>query len=105
MKFIHFGLRMEIERQYLDWCEREGIVNKPNSLVVFMMEKGWLNEEKIIKDLKELKDKPQICDFCKYYNSNIPCGTTPSACKKADKFANEFVNGLKKLKPNDESQM
>ena len=23
MKFIHFGLRMEIERQYLDWCERE----------------------------------------------------------------------------------
>lgn len=59
INFIHFGLRMEIERQYLDWCERESIANKPNSLVVFMIEKGWLNEEKIIKDLKESKDELQ----------------------------------------------
>ena len=69
-----------------------------------MMEKGWLNEEKIIRDLKELNDKSQICDICRYYNSNIPCGLTPSVCKKADKFANEFVDGLKKLKPKDEPQ-
>jgi len=60
MKFIHFGLRMEIERQYLDWCENEGIANEPNSFVVFMMEKGWLNEEKIIGDLKEPKTEPTI---------------------------------------------
>lgn len=53
MKFIHFGLRMEIEQQYLDWCKREGIANKPNSLVVFMMLQGWLNEEKIIRDLTQ----------------------------------------------------
>ena len=45
------------------------------------------------------KDEPQICDTCRYYNSNIPCGSTPSACKEADKFAEEFVEGLKKLKP------
>ncbi len=44
--------------------------------------------------------EPNICDFCRYYNSNIPCGLTPSACKEADKFAEEFVKGLKKnLKP------
>ena len=49
-----------------------------------------------------VKDEPQICDICRYYNSNIPCGSTPSACKKADKFAKEFVDGLKKLKPKDE---
>ena len=41
--------------------------------------------------------EPKICDTCRYYNSNIPCGSTPSACKKADKFAEEFVDGLKKL--------
>ena len=42
--------------------------------------------------------EPKICDTCRYYNSNIPCGSTPSACKEADKFAEEFVDGLKKLK-------
>ena len=45
--------------------------------------------------------EPKICDTCRYYNSNIPCGSTPSACKEADKFAEEFVDGLKKLKPKD----
>lgn len=44
-------------------------------------------------------DEEKICGTCRYYNSNIPCGTTPSACKKADKFAEEFVDELKKLKP------
>ena len=48
--------------------------------------------------------EPKICDFCRYYNSNIPCGSIPSACKEADKFAEEFVDGLKKLKPKDEPQ-
>ena len=42
--------------------------------------------------------EPRICDTCRYYNSYIPCGSTPSACKKADKFAEEFVEELKKLK-------
>ena len=41
--------------------------------------------------------EPKICDTCRYYNSNIPCGLTPSACKKADKFAKEFVDGLMKI--------
>ena len=48
--------------------------------------------------------EPRICDTCRYYNSYIPCGSTPSACKKADKFAEEFVDGLKQLKPKDEPQ-
>ena len=54
--------------------------------------------------LYEPKDEPKICDTCRYYNSNIPCGSTPSACKEADKFAEEFVDGLKKLKPKTEPQ-
>lgn len=65
MNFIHFGLKMEIERLYFEWCEEEGIANKPNSFIVFLMEKGWLNEEKIIEDLKEPKTEPQIVDWGK----------------------------------------
>ena len=48
--------------------------------------------------------EPKICDTCRYYNSYIPCGSTPDACKNADKFAEEFVDGLKKLKPQTEPQ-
>ena len=59
MDFIHFGRRVEIERLYLKWCEEEGIANEPNSFVVFLMSKGWLNERKIIEDLKDHKDEPQ----------------------------------------------
>ncbi len=60
--------------------------------------------EKLNNSEKPNNYEPKICDFCRYYNSNIPCGSTPSACKKADKFAEEFVDGLKKLKPKDEPQ-
>ena len=55
-----------------------------------------------LERLADRKTEPTICDNCRYYNSNIPCGSTPSACKKADKFADEFVDGLKKLKPQIE---
>ena len=51
MNFVHFGLRMQIEEMFLNWCREEGIAEEPNSLVVFMMLHRWLNEEKIIKDL------------------------------------------------------
>ena len=52
----------------------------------------------------KVENEPHICDFCRYYNSNIPCGSTPSACKEADKFAEEFIDGLKKLKSKDKLQ-
>ena len=44
---------MQIEEMFLDWCREEGLVGKPSSLVVFMMIQGWLNEEKIIRDLTQ----------------------------------------------------
>lgn len=90
MDFIHFGRRMEIERQYLDWCEEEAIVNEPNSFVVFLMLKGWLNEEQIIEDLEGRKDESQTeddkkhCVFCKWvYEPNV-CGR----CRDMNLFAN-----------------
>lgn len=53
MNFIHFGLRMQIEEMFLDWCREEDVAEKPTALVVFMMLHGWLNEEKIIRDLTQ----------------------------------------------------
>ena len=80
---------------------------KPNNSKVSEKPTGSTRSkmEQVDKDINvRSKDKPQICDTCRYYNSNIPCGSTPSACKEADKFAEEFVDGLKKLKPKDEPQ-
>ena len=57
MYFIHFSIRMKIEELFYEWCETEGVANKPNSMIAFLMEKGWLNEKKIIKDLV---DTPQM---------------------------------------------
>ena len=56
MEFIHFGRRMKIEKLFYEWCESEGVANKPNSMIVFLMEKGWLNGKKVIEDLA---DTPQ----------------------------------------------
>lgn len=67
MNFVHFSRRMKIEELFYEWCEAEGIAKKPNSMVVFLMEKGWLNEEQIIKDLADTpqtdKDKV-VCPNC-----------------------------------------
>lgn len=66
--FIHFGRRMAIERQYLKWCEQNGVAEKPNSMVAFMLIKGWLNEEKIAEDLRpggethDLHTQTHACD-------------------------------------------
>ena len=65
MNFIHFGYRMQIKDMYLQWCEENGIANKPNSFVAFLMSKGWLNEKRIIEEL-DRKDEPQTirCPKC-----------------------------------------
>ena len=52
MHFIYFGMRMKIEELFLEWCDKNWIAKTPHSMVVFMLEKGWLNEEKIYNDLK-----------------------------------------------------
>lgn len=50
---VNFSNRMKIEKLYYEWIKENGIADKPNSLVVFMHCKGWLNEEKIGDDLRK----------------------------------------------------
>ena len=85
---------MTIE-EAIQWFEKNPFMHKDH-------EPFKMAIEALKQQLKAEQDELHICDFCKYYNSNIPCGTTPSACKKADKFAKEFVAELKKLKSKDE---
>lgn len=46
-----FSDRLKIEELYLDWVKKNGIADKPNSVVAFLQVHNWLNEEKIIEDL------------------------------------------------------
>lgn len=92
---------MEIERQYLEWCEEEAVVDEPNSFVVFLMLKGWLNEEKIIEDLEGYKDESQTeddkkhCVFCKWvYEPNV-CGR----CRNMNLFANAIEDEPQTKRP------
>ena len=65
--FIHFGRRMAIEKQYLKWCEQNSVAEKPNSMVAFLLIKGWLNEEKIAEELRpggETHDKHTDTHAC-----------------------------------------
>ena len=48
-----FKDRLYIERLYNRWIECTGVANSPSSVVAFMSINGWLNEQKIIKDLNE----------------------------------------------------
>ena len=47
-----YTYRLMIEKAYLKWCEDNGVAKLPNTLVSYMHSRGWLNEEKIIEDLK-----------------------------------------------------
>ena len=92
-----------------DYITPEVICRKLAKYGYIELENGyWVNPlaDRKTENSSEIPNncEPKICDTCRYYNSNIPCGSTPSACKEADKFAKEFVDGLKKLKPKDEPQ-
>lgn len=52
---VNFATRMKIEELYYEWIKENGIADKPNSVVAFMLCQGWLNEEKIGEDLRKGK--------------------------------------------------
>lgn len=51
--FVHFGMREKIGRDYHKWLDEEGVADTPNSFVVFLDCKDWLNNDKIFNDLKD----------------------------------------------------
>lgn len=49
---LFFFQRLKIEELFLEWCKEYGAAQRPISFVAFMMIKGWLNIDKILKDLE-----------------------------------------------------
>lgn len=50
---LWFSSRLKIERLYYEWANKNGVADTPMSLVAFMQRKGWLNEEKILEDIRK----------------------------------------------------
>ena len=51
MLFFHH--RKEIEKRFYLWTYNQHVKPCPNSLVAYMQIRGWLNDDKIIEDLKK----------------------------------------------------
>lgn len=55
---INFKHRLNLSKRYYEWCLSEGskldkpLLMGPESFLAFLQSKGYLNEEKIINDLK-----------------------------------------------------
>lgn len=45
--------RRKVANNYTEWRIENGVADTPESVVAYMQIKGWLNEDKILKDLGE----------------------------------------------------
>ena len=50
-----FSKRMEIDKQFMDWCDKNGVVYCIAGFLGWAQSKGWINEEKVLKDLEDKK--------------------------------------------------
>ena len=52
-RMLLYSHRLKIERMFYDWCKEHQAAIVPNNLVAYMHMNGWLNDEKILEDLKK----------------------------------------------------
>lgn len=52
---VLFSQRQEIERMFYAWCQETKAAVVPSNMVAFMRGNGWLNEDKIVYDLRSIK--------------------------------------------------
>lgn len=52
-----FSHRLRIEKMFIQWCKNERVLCAPQTLVAFMQGKGWMNEQRVLADLKREEDK------------------------------------------------
>lgn len=52
---VLFSHRMRIQELFEAWCIKNSAAASTNNLIAFMEQKGWLNSEKILEDLKHMK--------------------------------------------------
>lgn len=56
VKHLTFTHRKKIEDMFLKWSDEKGYGKMPMAVVAYMQLRGWLNEDKILEDLKEVKE-------------------------------------------------
>lgn len=45
--------RCKVAANYAAWIKENGVADTPESMVAYLQIKGWLNEDKILNDLRE----------------------------------------------------
>ena len=56
---VFFSDRLEIERAFNEWTDKNGVAKVPNALVAFLEINGLLNTEKTIKWCRARRHKKQ----------------------------------------------
>ena len=52
---VLFSHRMWIQELFEAWCIKNSAAASQNNMIAFLEQKGWLNSEKILEDLKHMK--------------------------------------------------
>ena len=56
---VFYSDRLEIERAFNEWADKNGVVKVPNALVAFLEINGLLNIEKTVKWCRARRQKKQ----------------------------------------------
>lgn len=56
---VFYSDRLEIERAFNEWADKNGVAKVPNTLVAFLEINGLLNTEKTVKWCKARRQKKQ----------------------------------------------
>lgn len=51
---VGFYDRLKIEKLFDEWCVKNQTTRSVTRFVAFMQHKGWLNEDKVVTDLKNV---------------------------------------------------
>ena len=56
---VFYSDRLEIERAFNEWADKNGVIKVPNALVAFLEINGLLNTEKTVKWCRARRKKKQ----------------------------------------------
>ena len=62
LAMVFYGDRLEIERAFNEWADKNGVAKVPNALVAFLEINGLLNTEKTVKWCRARQQKKQTED-------------------------------------------
>ena len=55
MIMVLFSHRIKMQKLFEAWCVKNQVQGNIHQLIAFMEQRGWLNSEKIVDDLKHIE--------------------------------------------------